>query len=43
MVAGGAFSTKPIITHRFPLSQAADAFHAASDRSSGAIKVVIEP
>ena len=43
MVAGGAFDTKPVITHRFPLSQAVEAFHAASDRSSGAIKVIIEP
>jgi threonine dehydrogenase-like Zn-dependent dehydrogenase len=32
-----------IITHRFPLDEAAKAFAAASDRSSGAIKVALEP
>jgi len=32
-----------VITHRFPLDAAAEAFAAASDRSSGAIKVVLEP
>jgi threonine dehydrogenase-like Zn-dependent dehydrogenase len=32
-----------MITHRFPLDQAAAAFAAASDRSAGAIKVVLEP
>lgn len=32
-----------LITHRFPLDRAADAFEAAADRASGAIKVVLEP
>ena len=32
-----------IITHRFPLDAAADAFATAADRASGAIKVVLEP
>jgi threonine dehydrogenase-like Zn-dependent dehydrogenase len=32
-----------IITHRFPLDAAAEAFAAARDRAGGAIKVVIEP
>ena len=32
-----------LITHRFPLDAAAEAFATAADRSAGAIKVVIEP
>ena len=32
-----------MITHRFPLAQAADAFASAADRAAGAIKVVLEP
>lgn len=32
-----------IITHRFPLDRAAEAFAVAADRAAGAIKVVLEP
>ena len=32
-----------MITHRFPLDHAADAFTVAADRASGAIKVLLEP
>lgn len=32
-----------MITHRFPLEEAEKAFEAAADRTSGAIKVVLEP
>ncbi len=32
-----------LITHRFPLDAAVEAFAAARDRKSGAIKVVLEP
>jgi threonine dehydrogenase-like Zn-dependent dehydrogenase len=32
-----------LVTHRFPLERAADAFATAADRAAGAIKVVLEP
>jgi len=32
-----------VITHRFPLEAAAEAFRVAADRASGAIKVVLTP
>ena len=32
-----------VITHRFPLTDAAEAFRVASDKSSGAIRVVLHP
>jgi len=34
---------RTLITHRFGLEEAAEAFRVAADRSSGAIKVVIHP
>ena len=34
---------RSIITHRFPLEAASEAFQTAADRKSGAIKVVLEP
>jgi len=32
-----------IITHRYPLEAAEEAFRTAADRSAGSIKVVLEP
>jgi len=32
-----------LITHRFPLDAASEAFATAADRAAGAIKVVLQP
>jgi threonine dehydrogenase-like Zn-dependent dehydrogenase len=47
-VAAGLLARRPeiadvLITHRFPLEAAPEAFAAAADRKSGAIKVVLDP
>lgn len=47
-VAGALLASRPevpetIITHRFPLDAATEAFAIAQDRHAGAIKVVLEP
>lgn len=34
---------RAVITHRFPIEDAPEAFRVAADRASGAIKVVLEP
>jgi threonine dehydrogenase-like Zn-dependent dehydrogenase len=34
---------RTVITHRFPIEDAGEAFRVASERASGAIRVVIEP
>ena len=47
-VAAALLASRPVvadvlITHRFPLDAAAEAFAVARDRAAGAIKVVLEP
>ena len=41
VVSGGLIDLKPLVTHRFPLNRATEAFEVASDPSKGAIKVQI--
>ncbi len=44
MLARGQFRAAPLITHRFPLEQIAQAFEAADDKASAqSIKVVVIP
>jgi L-iditol 2-dehydrogenase len=42
MVASGLANVKPLVSHRYKLEQCAEAFEAARDEKSGAIKVVIQ-
>jgi len=39
----GRLDLKPLVTHTFPLEEIHSAFEAFTDRSSGAIKVVVKP
>jgi len=32
-----------LVTHRFPIEDAVEAFRVAADKSSGALRVVLEP
>lgn len=41
LVSEGLIDLKPLVTHRFPLNEAVDAFQVAADPSQGAIKVQI--
>jgi 2-desacetyl-2-hydroxyethyl bacteriochlorophyllide A dehydrogenase len=43
MLADEPEIARTVITHRFPLEDAPEAFRVAADKSSGAIRVVIEP
>ncbi|KAL7422725.1 hypothetical protein Q5752_002017 [Cryptotrichosporon argae] len=42
LIAGGLIDIKPLVTHRFALGKAVDAFHVAADPTQGAIKVQIQ-
>ncbi|PSK53752.1 hypothetical protein B9Z65_7558 [Elsinoe australis] len=42
LLKGGVIDLKKLVTHRFTLENAMDAFKAASDPSTGAIKVMIQ-
>ena len=43
MLADNADTARTLITHRFPLEEANDAFATALDKSSNSIKVHINP
>lgn len=43
MLADDPEIARTLVTHRFPIEDATEAFRVAGDRSSGAIRVVIEP
>ncbi len=43
ILAGNPDFANSLITHRFPLAEAAQAFSVARDRKAGAIKVTLEP
>jgi 2-desacetyl-2-hydroxyethyl bacteriochlorophyllide A dehydrogenase len=43
MLASDPDIARALITHRFPIEDAIEAFRVAGDRASGAIRVVIEP
>jgi threonine dehydrogenase-like Zn-dependent dehydrogenase len=43
ILAGRPAIGATLITHRFPLDAAAEAFAVAGDRAAGAIKVVLDP
>lgn len=42
LVASGAIDVGPLVTHRFPLSKAPEAFALFADRRDGAIKVILQ-
>ena len=43
LLAGTPDLVDALVTHRFPIEDAAEAFRVASDKSTGALRVVVEP
>ncbi len=43
LIARGVVPTASLVTHRFSLEQAVDAFKTADDKSSGAVRVQLQP
>jgi threonine dehydrogenase-like Zn-dependent dehydrogenase len=43
LLAATAHAAEVLVTHRFPLERAAEAFRTAADKTSGAIKVQLHP
>ena len=43
MLADDPEIVRTLITHRFPIEDASEAFRVAGDKGSGAVRVVIEP
>jgi L-iditol 2-dehydrogenase len=39
----GLVALKPLVTHRFPLAQAQEAYELAEGKRDGAVRVVVEP
>jgi threonine dehydrogenase-like Zn-dependent dehydrogenase len=43
LVRSGRLDLTPMVTHSFPLEEAAKAFETAASRTDGAIKVLVKP
>lgn len=43
LITSGKISAMELVTHRFPLTEIAEAFRVAADKNSGSIKVIVNP
>jgi threonine dehydrogenase-like Zn-dependent dehydrogenase len=41
MIASGAVNVDPLVTHHFPMSEAAEAFKLVAAREGGVVKAII--